>query len=165
LVAIPPKKTAGVKTGGHLAEAAYRDGLYILQSQIPDGALATTTPEGHWSVAPNMITALADITDDIYVVLPRGVRPIFRPTSLDPGATVSTGALVGALTRHYGYEYVPGGKGSHVKLKKPGAQTIIVPGNRPVLSPGVVKHALEAIGGYPISRLPELLEGRLRANG
>jgi hypothetical protein len=44
LVAIPPKKTAGVKTGGHLAEAAYRDGLYILQSQILDGALATTTP-------------------------------------------------------------------------------------------------------------------------
>ena len=129
-------------------------------------ALSRPPPhEKHWSVAPNMITALADITDDIYVVLPRGVRPIFRPTSLDPGATVSTGALVGALTRHHGYEYVPGGKGSHVKLKKPGAQTIIVPGNRPVLSPGVVKHALEAIGGYPISRLPELLEGRLRANG
>jgi predicted RNA binding protein YcfA (HicA-like mRNA interferase family) len=112
-----------------------------------------------------MITALADITDEIYVVLPLGALPIFRPTSIDPGATVSTGALVGALTRHYGYEHVPGGKGSHVKLKKPGAQTIIIPGNRPVLSPGVVKHALEAIGGYPISKLPDLLQGRLRANG
>src|SRR2546429_9738974 len=43
---MPPKKTAGVKTGGHLAEAAYGDGLYILQSQILDGALATTTSEG-----------------------------------------------------------------------------------------------------------------------
>lgn len=28
-------------------------------------------------------------------------------------------------------------------------------------SPGVVKQALGAIGGYPISRLPELLDGRL----
>ena len=72
---------AGYAEGVHyLANAAYRDGLYILQSQILDGALATTTPAGHWSVAPNLITALADITDDIYVVLPRGMQPIFRPT-------------------------------------------------------------------------------------
>jgi hypothetical protein len=158
----PPGYAEGVR---YLAEAAYRDGLYTLQSQILDGALAPTTPAAHWSVAPNMITALADITEDIYVVLPRGARPIFRPTSIDPGTTVSTGALVGALTKHYGYEHVPGGKGSHVKLKKPGAPTIVLPGNRPVLSPGVVKHALEAIGGYPISRVPELLDGRLRSDG
>lgn len=32
--------------------------------------------------------------------------------------------LVGALTKCYGYEKVAGGKGSHVKLKKPGAPTI-----------------------------------------
>ena len=108
-----------------------------------------------------MITALTDITDNIYLVLPKGVRPIFRSTSIDPGATVSTNALAGALTKHYGYQHVPGGKGSHVKLKKPGAQTIILPGNRPVLSPGIVKHALDAVGGHPISRLRDLLEGRL----
>ena len=112
-----------------------------------------------------MITALADITDDIYVVLPRGARPIFRATSVDPGATVSSRVLEGALTRHYGYRAVPGGKGSHVKLAKPGAPTIIIPGNRPVLSPGVVKHALESVGGYPISRLPDLLDGKLGLNG
>jgi hypothetical protein len=111
-----------------------------------------------------MITALADITEDIYVVLPRDARPVFRPTSVDPGATVSSRILEGALMKHYGYQIVPGGKGSHVKLAKPGAPTIILPGNRPVLSPGVVKQALNAIGGYPISRLPELLEGRLSAN-
>jgi hypothetical protein len=148
----------------YLSETAYRDGLFKLQSQILDGALAPTTPAGRWSLAPNMITALTDITDDIYVILPVGARPIFRPTSVDPGATVSTRALVGALTRHYGYQHVAGGKGSHVKLKKPGAQTIIIPGNKAVLSPGVVKHALGAIGSYPISRLPDLLEGRLPAN-
>jgi hypothetical protein len=158
----PPGYAEGVQ---YLGEAAYRNGLHRLQSQILDGLLSPKTPAKYWAVAPNMITALTDITDDIYVVLPQGARPIFRPTSVDPGATVSTGALVGALTRHYGYEHVPGGKGSHVKLKKAGAQTIILPGNRPVLPPGVVKHALEAIGRYPISRLPDLLEGRLRASG
>jgi predicted RNA binding protein YcfA (HicA-like mRNA interferase family) len=89
-----------------------------------------------------MITALADITDDIYVVLPRNARPLFRPTSVDPGATVSSRALEGALMKHHGYRPVAGGKGSHVKLAKPGAPTIVLPGNQPVLSPGVVKHAL-----------------------
>jgi hypothetical protein len=161
-----PMQPPGYREGvNYLSEAPYRDGLYGLQSQILDGVIPPTTPAGHWSVAPNMITSLADIADDIYVVLPHGARPIFRPTSIDPGATVSSRALEGALTKHYGYNPAKGGKGSHVKLKKPGAPTIVLPGNRPVLSPGVVKHALEAIGGYPISRLPDLLDGRLRANG
>jgi hypothetical protein len=145
----PPGYAQGVD---YIAEARYRDGIFNLQSQVLDGTLPPTTMAGHWSVAPNMITALTDITDDIYVVLPRGARPIFSSTSVDPGATVSSRVLEGALTRHYG---------SHVKLAKPGAPTIIIPGNRPVLSPGVVKHALEAIGGYPLSRLPDLLDGRL----
>jgi predicted RNA binding protein YcfA (HicA-like mRNA interferase family) len=142
-------------------EEDYRAGLYKLQSQILDCSLTPRTPDASWSVAPNMITALADISDSIYVVLPRGARPIFRSTWVDPGTTVSTRVLVGALSKHYGYQQVPGGKGSHVKLKKPGAPTITLAGDRPVLSPGLVKHALDAIGGYPISRLPELLAGRL----
>jgi hypothetical protein len=154
----PPGYAEGVR---YFPKTAFREGLYKLQSQALDSLLVPTTPVEHWSVAPNMITALTDITDNIYVVLPKGVRPIFRSTLIDPGATVSTNALAGALTKHYGYQHVPGGKGSHVKLKKPGAQTIILPGNRPVLSPGIVKHALDAVGGHPISRLRDLLEGRL----
>lgn len=145
-------------------EEDYRAGLYKLQSQILDASLTPRTPDASWSVAPNMITALADISDSIYVVLPKGARPIFRPTWVDPGTTVSTSELVGALTKHYGYEKVAGGKGSHVKLKKPGAPTITLAGNRPVLSPGLVKHALDALGGYPISRVPELLAGKLPAH-
>lgn len=144
-----------------VSEADYRAGLYKLQSQILDASLAPRTPDTSWSVAPNMITALADISDSIYVVLPRGAKPIFTPTWVDPGATVSTRDLVGALTKHYGYQEIAGGKGSHVKLKKPGAPTITLAGNRPVLSPGLVKHALDALGGYPISRVSELLTGRL----
>ena len=48
-------------------------------------------------------------------------------------------------------------------MTKPGWPTIILPGNRPVLSPGVVKHALDAVGGYPMSMLPKLLDGTLPA--
>jgi hypothetical protein len=108
-----------------------------------------------------MITAFADIDEEIYVVLPRGARPIFQPTSVDPGATVSSRNLKKALIKHHGYEHVPGGKGSHVKLVKLNSPMIILRGNRPVVSPGVVKQALNAVGGYPISRLPDFLEGRL----
>jgi len=37
-------------------------------------------------------------------------------------------------------------------------------GNRTVVSPGVVGQALNAVGGYPISRLPDLLGGKLGAH-
>ena len=145
----------------YLQKRRYRDGVYAIESQMLDGTLSPTTPAAHWAIAPDMITALMNISDDIYVVLPRGAHPIFKPTSIDPGATVSSNALVSALTKHHGYHLTTGGKGSHVKLTKPGAPPIIVPGNRPVVSPGVVKKALQAIGGYPISRLPDLVDGRL----
>lgn len=157
-----PQQPPGYREGLQFrSESSYRDGLYSLQSQILDGKVPPSTPKGHWSVAPNMITSLADITDDIYLVLPKGARPIFSSSSIDPGATASSRAMERALTRHYGYRSVPGGKGSHVKLEKPGSRPIILPGNRPTLSPGVVKQVLDAVGGYPISRLPDLLEGRL----
>ncbi len=145
----------------YLTESKYRTGLHELQSRILDGVMPPTTPAGNWVVAPDMITSLANISSDIYVVIPVGARPIFRPTTVDPGATVSSRELEKALTRHHGYQHVPGGKGSHVKLKKTGSPTITLPGDRPVLSPGVVKQALSAVGGFPISRLPDLLEGRL----
>lgn len=155
----------GYKEGlNFVRDEDYRVGLYKLQSEILDGSLTPRTPGTSWSIAPNMITSLADISDRIYVVLPKGARPIFRPTWVDPGTTVSTRVLAGALTKHYGYQQVPGGKGSHIKLKKPGWPTITLAGNRPVLSPGVVKHALDALGGHPITRLPDLLDGRLSAH-
>jgi hypothetical protein len=154
----PPGYAEGLN---YLSEAPYRRGLYSIQSQILDGVIPPITPSGYWSVAPNMITALIDISDEIYVILPRGGRPIFRPTSVDPGTTVSSHQLQRALMKHYGYRLVPGGKGSHVKLAKERAPTIILPGNRAVVSPGVVKQALNAIGGHPISKLPDFLEGKL----
>lgn len=61
----------------------------------------------------------------------------------------------------YGYSQASGGKGSHVKLVKPNAPNIHLPGKRPVVSPGTVKQVLGVFGGYPLSRLPDLLRGQL----
>lgn len=77
----PPGYAQGIR---FFPDAAYRQGLYRLQSEILDGALNPSTPIEYWAVAPNMITALKDITDEIYMILPQGARPIFRPTSIAP---------------------------------------------------------------------------------
>ena len=155
------RQPPGCREGLNYLGLLYREGLYKLQSQTLNGAVLPNTPMRHWAVAPNVITALMDVTDDIYVVLPIGARPIFRPTSIDPGWTASTHDVVGALTKRYGYAVVSGGKGSHVKLSKPGSKPIIIPGNRAVLTPGVVKEVLSTFGKIPISKLKEFLEGKL----
>jgi hypothetical protein len=54
-----------------------------------------------------MITSLADIPEDIYVVIPVGGLRIFRQISVDHGATISSKALEGALTRGYGHQPAP----------------------------------------------------------
>lgn len=143
-----------------LRESEYRAGLYELQSRVLDGIVPVTTAPAHWAVAPDVITSLKDISQEIYVVMPIGARPLFTSTWLDPGATASSRQIAAALIGHYGYRTAPG-KGSHIKLSKPNAPTIIIPGNEAVLSPGVTKHVLNAIGGYPLSRLPDLVKGDL----
>jgi hypothetical protein len=145
----------------YLDKQKFTRALYNLQSQILHATLQPPMAPHHWAVAPNMITSLTDLTDEIYVILPSGSRPIFKHGTIDPRPTTSSAELIGALTRYYGYEKVPGGKGSHVKLARPRAPTIILPGNEAVLSPGVVKQALAAIGNYHLAMLPQLLEGRL----
>ena len=146
----------------YLDPADYQAGIYKLQSQMLDCALVTRTPQADWALATNMIKSLMNIEDDIFVVLPVGARPIFNPTTLDPGITTSSRNLVAALQKHFGYHVAPGrGKGSHIWLEKKGAPPITVPANRPTLSPKVIKDALQAIGDYPLSKLPDLLSGRL----
>lgn len=154
----PPGYAEGVH---YFSPNRYREGLFKLQSQVLEGASPTLMPENHWAIAPNMITSLADIADRIYVVLPKSAKPIFKSTSADPAATTSSRKLEYALTRYYGYSRVSGGKGSHVKLKKDGAQTLHLPGDRASVSPGVVKQVLNIFGGASLSSLPDFLAGNL----
>ena len=106
-----------------LVASPYRDGRHSLQSQVLDGTLPPSTPAAHWAIAPNVITALMDISDDIYVVVPVGARPIFRPTSIDPGETISSHELVKALTKHHGYRQVTGGRVHTSSLPNPAPPT------------------------------------------
>ena len=145
----------------HTSEGSFRSGLYLLQSQVLDGMLNPTTPPNHWKVAPNMITALENIKSDIFIILPHGAQPVFNPTWIAPGFTVSSHQLEDWCSHRHGFQRVAGGKGSHVKVKKDG-KSIIIPGNKKVLSPGIVKSALATIGGYSQAKVQDVLADIIR---
>ena len=55
------------------------------------------------------------------------------------------------------YEVVKGaGKGSHVRLARPGAQPVTLPGDRKDLTPGAARTALRAVNAR-LSDLPDLI--------
>lgn len=141
----------------YLTETTFRSGQQSLHSAMLDGLYPPSTPSGRWVVAPQMIRALMNIDADIYVILPSGAQPLFKPTSIDPGVTISTDQAKKALIRKYGYAEVSGGKGSHVKLTKAGAKPIVLRGHQAALSPGLLKHVLAQLGDYPLSRAREIL--------
>lgn len=153
----PPGYAEGVE---YLEKPSFNQGQKVLQSQVLDGSSSPVTPPQHWGIATHMIRSLMNIDQRIFVVIPAGSTPMFPPTWAPPGGTVSTQELVSALTRYYRYRNVPGGKGSHVKLKRAGSPTLTLPGNRKTLSPGVVKQVLKVFGGLSLSELPDVLEGR-----
>ncbi len=45
---------------------------------------------------------------------------------------------------------------SHIKMKKPGAPTLTIPGDRRNLSPGVANRILKTLGGYRIDDIVSL---------
>jgi len=57
-----------------------------------------------------------------------------------------SGKMLAKLFLKIGYEIVSGGKGSHIKLKKHGSPTVIIP-NHPELKKGT-EHALRKILDY-----------------
>ena len=141
----------------YITDAAYKLGQQRLHSAMLDGLYPPTTPSSRWAVAPYMMRARMNIDADIYVILPAGAKPLFRPTTIDPGVTISTERARKSLIEKYGYSEVSGGKGSHVKLIKIGHKPIVLRGNQGALSPGLLRDVLSRIGDFPISRARDIL--------
>ena len=74
LAHIIPQQPPGYAEGmNYVSENNYRSGIHQLQSQLRDGHPASpTVSDAHWLLTPNMMTALANIDDQIYVVIPQG---------------------------------------------------------------------------------------------
>jgi predicted RNA binding protein YcfA (HicA-like mRNA interferase family) len=139
----------------YLSERDFDMGEDLLQGRVKEASLTPIQPSSDWIVAPQMTRSLMSVRQNIWWVVPSGVRPIV-PTKTLAVQTCSTSDMIKLLEAN-GYEQVKGGKGSHVKLKRPNSPMAIVPGNRRNLSPGVVKSALRTLGKYAIQDIPKLL--------
>ena len=139
----------------YLGEREFDTGEDLLQGRVKKASLTPMQPTSDWIVAPQMTRSLMSVRQSIWWVVPSGVRPIV-PTKTLAVQTCSTSDMVKVLEAH-GYEQVKGGKGSHVKLKRPNSPMTIVPGNRRNLSPGAARNALRVLGKYAIQDIPKLL--------
>ncbi len=124
-----------------------------LKSQIKEAKLNPSKSPRDWNNAPDIMRPFFKIDQNIYTVVSKG-RSSILPTHVFP-KSCSTQDMI-KIYENRGYETVSGGKGSHVKLKRPGSPTMVLPGNRKDLSSGVLKEALKTIG-YKPNDLPGLL--------
>jgi predicted RNA binding protein YcfA (HicA-like mRNA interferase family) len=141
-------------------EQQHEAGIRELQSQVLTATCPAKFPSHQWLVAKHMIRSAMDIDRRIYAIVPRGVRPVLPWGHIKPAPTTSSRELVQATRKHYGFEEVDGGKGSHIKMKHPDGRTLIIPGNRKTLRPGTLSNTLETLGGFSLRQLPEVLAGR-----
>ena len=60
-------------------------------------------------------------------------------------STISSQQMI-KTAKKMGYEIVPGGKGSHIKMKKPDAPTLTIPGNEASLPKGTINSIWKTLG-------------------
>ena len=150
----PPGYREAVK---YLTKPEFDAGENILQAQVKETSLTPAQPAAEWDMAPRMTQSFLPVTSSIWTVISAKTKPRLPLKPVAPIRTCSTRDMI-KLYRDAGYAEVDGGKGSHVKLKKLGAPTMILPGDRSELSPGVAKTALRVLGDFNLHDLPQLVE-------
>lgn len=138
-------------------------GENLLQGQVKEATLTPAQPTSDWDLAPRMMQSFFPVKSDIWTVLPPGARSILPTRRVAPVRTCSTAEMV-KLYERAGYQMFAGGKGSHIKLAKQGAPTMILPGDRKELSPGVAKTAIRVLGDFSLRDLPGLLDRMKKPN-
>jgi len=152
-----PLDPPGYRQAAHYLRAArFATGENRLHGQVHEALLKPCRTASDWDMAPRLMQSFFPITSNIWSVVRGGQQPFLPFNTSLPVRTCSTSDMVRLFERR-GYQEVSGGKGSHVKMKKPGSPTMILPGNRRSLSPGVARTALKALGDHSIADLPRLL--------
>lgn len=159
-----PHDPPGYKQASHFISAGKFDrGENLLHGQVKEAALTPAQPPSEWDIAPRLMQSFFSVKSDIWTVLPLGVKSNLPIKHVAPVRTCSTAEMIKLFKRN-GYAQVDGGKGSHVKLVKAGAPTMILPERRE-LSPGVAKTAVRVLGDFNLRDLRELIAGRLELGG
>ena len=116
-----------------------------IMSQMRDGTPTPAIPVTNWLPASHLSHPIYRINSHFWAVVPDGAKSIL-PVHSFPKRTSSTAELISALLK-IGYAVVKGGgKGSHKKLRQSGWPTLILPGQRENLSPGVASSVMTELG-------------------
>lgn len=128
----------------YFPDAQYAAGEYELQASVQQ-ATVSPTESARFMFAPRLVQSFFSIRDNIYTVVPPNQRPMLPVRGVAPIRTVSTRAVKKYL-KALGYREVQGGKGSHIKMKKDGFPTLILPARRDHISPGIARNIADALG-------------------
>jgi predicted RNA binding protein YcfA (HicA-like mRNA interferase family) len=144
------------KAPRYLTNAKLNRAVDLLHGQVQEALLKPKRASQEWEVATRLHQSLFKVTDHLWEVVPRGYpRPMLPGAA--PYPSISTRQLV-RLAEKQGWVVKDGaGKGSHVRMERPGSPSLTIPGERRDLSPSVVKTALKAFGGYKLNDLSALL--------
>jgi len=136
----------------YVSNRSWVEGQRLLFSQVQEGVATPVRSLDDWSMGlPDLTADLIDIRDHLHLVTSPGATPLFPTFPLY--RPVDSRRFERALEKELGYQRVPGGKGSHVKLKAPGRPTLNLPGNRKDLKPGVLRDAAKKLAFDDIETL------------
>ncbi len=142
----------------YITDAAFDKARNLLSSQIHEGRQRPLRRNDEWHLVPHGYQGLFNCNTVTHVLVPLGSRPIV-PWFSESAAplSMSTTAMV-KLVMSQGYSIVPGGKGSHIKLRADGRPMIIIPANRESLSPQVLASVAAALNLASLGALRTVLQ-------
>lgn len=138
----------------------FEAGENLLQCQVKEASLTPKQSPQDWNVAPRMTQSMFQIRQQIFLVVPKGATPRISGRILRAHSCSSREMI--RLLKRWGFEMIPGGKGSHLKMRGPNGKQATVPGAKSRLSPNVAKQLLSLLGPFSLSDLPALLSGAIR---
>ena len=136
-----PQLPEGYRRALEFEKAAdYTAGTNRLYSQVAEATPSPIRDESDWDCAPHIDRVLFSHRSVTYILVPVGTKPIIPWFNRSPKfGSLSSRDLQRTLERQ-GFVVQPGrGKGSHVRLRKPGCAPITLPAGREALSVGVLQ--------------------------
>jgi len=134
-----------------IVKEKFKLGEHELQSRIQEGTIRhclkrkSTAKPSRWNFCRDLMRGFYRLNNQIYEIVTPSSPGVLPPKSVTPLVVCSTTEAANACFSKGWKKVKKGGKGSHVKMDKPGARPIIIPGNRRELSSGVVKNIMGSL--------------------
>lgn len=142
----------------YTADTPFANARNLLSSQIHEGRQRPLQRNDEWHLVPHGFHGLFNCNTVTHVLVPFGSTPIIPWFDQQAAPlSISTTAMI-KLVAAQGYAIVPGGKGSHIKLRAEGRPMIILPGNRESLSPRVLAAVAAALNLPSLGSLRTMLQ-------